>query len=188
MPILRNTLKHWLPLAAAITILAGTIYVSVQQSIRLGANNPQVQMAEDTAQALAAKQTVESVLPAGKVDIALSQAPYLVIFDAKGAPVASSGLLHGAIPSLPGGVFDAARQTGEDRISWQPEAGVRSAVVIVPVSGGAGGFVMAGRSLREAEKLISTTTQLAGIGWVAAMLVTLGLVAFFEILPATRSR
>jgi hypothetical protein len=170
------------PLAAAITILAGSLYVTVQQSIRLGANMPQVQMAEDAALALASNPTLEEVLPAGKVDIALSQAPYLIIFNAQGFPIGSTGFLQGAIPALPKGVFDTTRLKGEDRISWQPEPGVRSAAVIVPVSGGAGGFVLAGRSLREAEKLIDTVTLLAGIGWGASMLVTLGLVAFFELI------
>jgi hypothetical protein len=158
MKNLRHILKLWLPLAAGITILAGTFYLTVQQSIRLGANMPQVQMAEDAALALASHQAVEAVLPAGKVDIAKSQAPYLIIFDAQGAPVASNGLLHNAIPSLPKGVFDYTRLKGEDRISWQPERGVRSAAGIVPISGGAGGFVLAGRSLREAEKVIDTVT------------------------------
>jgi hypothetical protein len=186
MKILRHTLKLWLPLAAAITILAGTFYLIVQQSIRLGANMPQVQMAEDAAQASASHQAVEAVLPAGKVDIAQSQAPFLIIFDAQGAAVASNGVLHNAIPSPPKGVFNYTRLKGEDRISWQPEPGVRSAAVIVPISGGAGGFILAGRSLREAEKLINTITQLVAIGWAVALMVTLALVAFFELIRSRR--
>jgi hypothetical protein len=34
MKNLRHILKLWLPLAAGITILAGTFYLTVQQSIR----------------------------------------------------------------------------------------------------------------------------------------------------------
>jgi hypothetical protein len=46
-----NTFLRWLPLAVAITILAGLVYATVQQSLRQGANDPQIQLAEDTAAA-----------------------------------------------------------------------------------------------------------------------------------------
>ena len=41
---------------------------------------------------------------------------------------------------------------GEDRLTWQPEPGVRSATVVVHYQGAQAGFVMAGRSLREVGK------------------------------------
>ena len=51
----------------------------------------------------------------------------------------------------------------------QPEAGVRIAAVIVPVSGAKPGFVLAGRSLRETENRIDQF----GLLVVAALLATL---------------
>ena len=54
MSKLKNILRYWLPLAAVTTLLCGLIYLAVQQSLRWGANDPQIQMAEDAAAALAA--------------------------------------------------------------------------------------------------------------------------------------
>jgi hypothetical protein len=59
----KNILRHWLPLAAVTTLLCGLVYLAVQQSLRQGANDPQIQMAEDAAAALVAGSTPESVLP-----------------------------------------------------------------------------------------------------------------------------
>ncbi len=182
MNIIRNGLKAWLPMAVAITMLAGLVYLSVQQAYRLGANDPQIQMAEDGAAALAAGQPAQSIVPAGKVDIAQSLAPYVVVFDADGKSLASNALLHGQAPALPGGVLDVARRQGEDRISYQPEPGARSAVVVAAVQGGQGGFVLAGRSLHEVETRIGQLTQITGLVWAVTMAASLGVVVFFQLL------
>jgi hypothetical protein len=97
----RNIFRHWLPLAAVTTLLCGLVYLAVQQSLRQGANDPQIQMAEDAAAALAASTTPESVLPVAQVEIFTSLAPFMVIYDDTGGPLTSSGLLHGTIPLLP---------------------------------------------------------------------------------------
>jgi hypothetical protein len=73
----------------------------------------------------------------------------MIVYDDQGEAVASSGALHGQIPSLPAGVLDYVRENSEDRVTWQPEAGVRIAAVIVRFEGVESGFVLAGRSLRE---------------------------------------
>ena len=187
MRIIRLVMKVWLPLAAAITMLAGTIYIAVQQAYRQGANDPQIQMAEDAATALAAGQPVNNLVPAGTVDMAQSLAPYLIVYDQNGTPLASNVLLHGAIPQIPAGVFDYTRQHGEDRISWQPEPGVRSAAVIYAVTGSSGGFVLAGRSLREVEKREDQLTQQVSAGWLSAMLISLVVVVVAEILLGNRT-
>lgn len=67
------------------------------------------------------------------------------------------------------------------------EPGVRSAAVVVSVSGGQGGFVLAGRSLREVEKRVDQLTQQVGAAWLASMLVTLVLVLLFEVLTFQRN-
>ena len=68
------------------------------------------------------------------------------------------------------------RQKGQDRVTWQPEAGVRMATVVVSFDHG---FVMAGRSLTEVEKRESQVESLSGLAllgiWVATLiLITLG--------------
>ena len=184
----KNILRHWLPPAAVTTLLCGLVYLAVQQSLRWGANDPQIQMAEDAAAALAAGGTPVSVLPAGQVEISSSLAPFMVIYNDTGQPLASSGLLHGAAPLLPPGVLDYTRQNNEDRISWQPETRVRVAAVVVAYGGAQPGFVLAGRSLREVEKRESQIEQITGIAWLVTLAVSLVLVAGCELIFADKKQ
>lgn len=160
-------------MAAIVTGLSGLLYASVQQDLRQSANDPQIQMAEDTAAKLADGQQVQNVVPAEKVDIANSLAPYIIVFDATGKPIASSVQLNGQTPTIPSGVFDYVRQNGEDRITWQPQSGVRSAIVVTQFKGPNSGFVLAGRSLREVEIREDDIMHLILLGWIAILIVTL---------------
>jgi len=175
---LKNILRHWLPLVVVIVLLCGLVYLTVQQSLRMGANDPQIQMAEDAATTLAAGGTPVSILPTTQLDISNSLAPFLVVYSDAGEPLASSGLLNGAAPLLPAGIFDYTRLKGEDRVSWQPKSGVRVAAVVVAYGGSHPGFVLAGRSLREVEIRESQVEQITGI----AMLVTLAGSLFVVVL------
>ncbi len=170
---MKAMLKYWLLMAAIVTGLSGLLYAAVQQDLRQSANDPQIQMAEDTAAKLADGQQVQIVVPAEKVDIANSLAPYIIVFDATGKPIASSVQLDGQTPTIPSGVFDYVRQNGEDRITWQPQSGVRSAIVVTQFKGPNAGFVLAGRSLREVEIREDDIMHLILLGWIAILLVTL---------------
>ena len=125
----------WVPIVVVMTGACGLVYAAVQQSIRQSANDPQIQMAEDLADALARGSTPESVLPNGHVDIARSLAPFIVVVNDSGEIVATSGLLHGQPLRLPAGVLDNVRLHGESRLTLQPEPSVRIASVIVRSSG-----------------------------------------------------
>ena len=160
-------------MAAIVTGLSGLLYTAVQQDLRQSANDPQIQMAEDTAAKLADGQQVQNVVPAEKVDIANSLAPYIIVFDATGKPIASSVQLNGQTPTIPSGVFDYVRQNGEDRITWQPQPGVRSAIVVTQFKGSNPGFVLASRSLREVEIREDNIMHLILLGWLAILLVSL---------------
>ncbi len=179
---IKNIIRHWLPLAVVITLLCGLTYLVVQQSLRWGANDPQIQMAQDAAAALAAGGTPESVLPAAQVEISGSLAPFMVVYSDAGEALASSARLHGEVPALPPGIFDYTRQHGEDRVSWQPEPGVRIAAVVVAYGGAQPGFVLAGRSLLEVEKRESQVGQLTGIAWLVSLIGTLIVVAASELI------
>lgn len=182
-----NIIKIWLPIAIVTTALCALVYVVVQQSLRQGANDPQIQIAEDAAAALTSGQTTQAVVPTTTVDVARSLAPFVMVFDSTGKVVASSGQLHGQPPNLPFGVLDNAMENGEDRVTWQPEAGVRIASVAVPYGAGSvAGYVLAGRSLREVEDRESQAQFYAGVVWVAAMLATLATVALGELLLGGR--
>lgn len=174
-------MRSWLPMAFIITALCAMIYLVVQQVLRQGANDPQIQMAEDAAYILSNGGSVESVLPAGKIELTRSIAPFIIVFDETGKPIASSALLNGEMPTLPAGVFDYVRQHGEDRITWQPQPGVRMATVMVNSNASGSGFVMVGRSLREVENRVDQLTRETGILWILTILGSLVVVVFSEI-------
>jgi hypothetical protein len=141
---LTTILKTWLVVVVVITLILGIVYVTAQQIARLSANDLLVQVARDTADTLSDGAEPEEVLPYEEVDIAKSLSPYIVVFDNSGKALAGSGILHGELPTLPSGVFEFARQNVENRVTWQPERGVRSATVIVHYGGDEPGFVLAG--------------------------------------------
>jgi hypothetical protein len=181
MKFMMRILKSWLVLAVAITGLSGSIYLAVQQVQRLAANDPQIQLAEDGAAALSAGQSVAAVVPEGTVDMANSLAPFVMVFNQNGTPLAGDVQLQGRLPDLPAGVFEAVRQHGEDRITWQPQPGVRNAAVMVAFSGKQPGYMLAGRSLREVEKRADQLLLLVGAAWLVAIAATFILTLLFEV-------
>jgi hypothetical protein len=179
--MLRQIIRHYLPLALVITAFCALAYLLTQQTLRLGANEPQIQMAQDAAARLSAGEAPASVVPVGTLDVGRSLAPFTIAYDEQGNVLAATGLLHGQPPALPSGVFDSVRQNGEDRISWQPEPGVRYAAVVERVTGAQPGFVLAARSLRETEDRIGVMGQLTVAAWLAALLAALVLVVLVEL-------
>ena len=178
----KSIFRHWLPLAVVIVAMCGLVYLAVQQDLRLGGNEPQVQMAEDAAAALASGDAALTVVPSGKVDLASSLAPFLIVYDDAGNILASSATLGGQTPSLPAGVFDYTRTNGEDRITWQPAPGVRIAAVVTRFEGPQPEFVLAGRSLREVEKRIDLLGLQVGAALIAALAASLVAVVFVELI------
>ena len=178
----RAVLKQWIPLAAVIVALSGMLYVIPQQVMRQGANDPQIQQAEDAAAALAKGADPTTVIPTTKIDIAQSMAPFRMVLDEAGRPLAWSGELHGLPPTIPSGALDYVNQHGEDRITWQPEAGVRLATVIVKAEGINPGFVVAARSLREVEVREDQVLTLAVLGMVASLFASLAVVIILKLI------
>jgi hypothetical protein len=171
--VINNALRVWLPIAAAVTILAGFGYGLVQQDIRTSANDPQWQMAEDAASALAADPSAVVVATA-KVDMSRSLAPYLITFDLHGTITAASVELGGTTPTPPIGTLTAARTTGApNSFTWQPGGdpspapSVRQAAIVVAYKGG---YVLGGRSMRLVEEREAAIEHLAIAGWLAALI------------------
>jgi hypothetical protein len=170
----RPIARIWLPVAAGLTILAGTAYAALQQDLRQSANDPQIQLAEDAAAALATGVQPDSVLPAQHVDLGASLAPFVMVFDANGRVLASSGLLEGATPTLPNGVLQNAGEHGHSRLTWQPRPGVREATVIQAVKGAPQArYVLAARSLREVDDRETNAEEVVGLGWLASLAASL---------------
>ena len=162
-------LSSWIPVVVALTCVFGIIYLVVQQDMRIGANDPQIQMAEDAATNLSTGIPVQTIVPGQSVDIASSLAPYMMVFDSTGKLLASSAVLDGNPPVFPIDIFSYVRVHGEDRVTWQPQSGVRSAVVVTQYSGKTSGFVMVGRSIREIEKREDMALLQVGFGWAVSI-------------------
>lgn len=181
MRLIKRTLRLMLPISVVLTMLSALLYVVVQQVYRASANDPQVQIAHDAAQMLEAGVMPASLISSTTTDIGRSLGTYMLLFDDNGSPVAGSGLLNAKLPVLPRGVFDYARQHGENRITWQPEPGIRQAIVVERVNGANAGFIVAGRSLRETEQRIDQLTLMVGVGWAAMITVTILVIMVTEI-------
>ena len=182
-----------LVLAAIATGIALALYVIPLNVLRSGLNDPQIQIAGDLAAKLEHLGLEDGLrqgaLPAsgngGNIDMAQSLAPFVIVYDDQGRPLASQAVLNGAVPVPPAGVFDYVRQHGEERVSWQPvrgsqtESGVRIAAVVERVSGAHPGFVLAGRNMREVEARIANVQTLAGLTWLGMLaVIAIGCLAF----------
>ena len=179
---LKTIIRVWLPFAVVISAFSLLAYASVQQTYRQGANDPQIQMANDAANSLMDGKSVDSLLPAAKIPVEKSLSPFLIFYDNQGQVLGSSVTLNGATPQLPDGVLQSTREMGgENRRTWAPREGIRIAAVIVSYRDG---FVLAGRNLREVEAREAQTSNFASLTWVLAIIGTLIVIAFGEFFLA----
>jgi hypothetical protein len=168
-----------LVLAGFATILALALYAIPQQLLRRGADDPQVEMADNLTWQLEQGVAPTDAVPAGTVDLAHSLSPFLIAYDDQGNSLASQARLNGQTPTLPQSLLEDVRQRGQDRITWRPGEAIRFAAVIQRVNGAHPGFVLAGRSLREEGARQKAVRQMAAIAWAAMLaLILVGSVAF----------
>jgi hypothetical protein len=201
-----NAFLAWLPLAVAITGLCLLVSVTVQQNYRQSLNDPQIQIAEDTAAKLSGYGQPKDVIPSEKIAIENSLLPWVGVYDGNGEAIVSSGTLEGRIPQPPKSIFGdmlagtasgiqtpslngtsnggLRERTGEKRLTWQPNADVRQALVIVRVqSPNSNTFVVAGRNMREVEDREGQLSTMIALAWltliISTLVVQLG-VAYFQ--------
>ena len=136
--------------ALILLVIMGLVYITIQHTHRNEANDPQLQIARDFANKLAAGQANE-IFETFTIDIGKSLDVFVVAYNKKGQPVASTGTLEGKIPQLPKGVLDYAATYGENIITWQPREGQRYAMVVENVGREKIENVAVGRSLKEVE-------------------------------------
>ena len=154
-------------------------YTIVQQDYRESLNDPQIQMAEDGVTELSEGGVPASLVTRGAplVDIGNSLAPWIAVYDSNGSLLEASGQLNGAPPKLPEGVFDTTQwlthpnglffnqsPVAQNRFTWQPEVGVRQAVVIAQTPDKKY-FVAAGRNMREVEQRIEHEGEIVFVLW-----------------------
>jgi hypothetical protein len=151
-----------------ITIIFGTIYITQQQSLRISANSPQIQLAEDTAVSLNNGTNPVSFAD-NRVDMGNSLAPFIVIYSKSGRVVSGNGYLDNKLPTVPIGVLQHSDGKDYSFVTWQPQSNVRIASVSVSAKNY---YVLAGRSLKEVEKQEQSQLEFAVLGWVASIIVT----------------
>ena len=151
---------------AVITLILLLIYAASQQTYRTGANDPQIQMARDMAVSLKEQKSIEHIFPVDSIDISKSLGVFAVLYDRNSRPVKSSGFIHGKTPQLPAGIFDFVKSHGEDMITWQPQPGVRMAMVVAAVQSPDISFLAVGRSLKEVEVREGNLLSMVMISWL----------------------
>ncbi len=95
----------WVVIMAVITLFAGLVYAAVQQNYRQNANDPQIQIAEDTASSLSSGASIKSVVPATQVDIAKSLGLFVAVYDDSGKLLATNANENGKNISYPAEFF-----------------------------------------------------------------------------------
>lgn len=152
-------------LLVLVTLGYMLLYVVIQQSLRLGANEPQASMAKRIASQLQTGRSPHDVT-VGYVDMRADTAPFIIIYDQYGKVVSGNGYLDGSVPQVPIGVLAAAKGKKLNRVTWQPQNNVR----IASVSAQAGNrYVLVGRTLAVIEKKISTAMWWLAVLWAVTL-------------------
>ncbi len=169
--VFKKSLIGWIPLGVAITGLSGLTYLATQQNIRLSANDPQIQISEDITSAIEKGVSPGSILPpTPSGDMTKDLGPFVIIYKDSGEVLGSSTQLDSSTPKLPDGVLEYVAKNGEERFTWEPKKGVRSAAVVRKY---AGGFVLVGKSLREVEKRENLILSQTALAWALIMALSL---------------
>jgi hypothetical protein len=186
--IRRPIFFHAVTLGFILTLMGGASALTFQQMLRRGADQPQLQMVQHYASELAAGRQPEQVLPVGHIDLQQSLEPFATFYNDHGVPIASTGTLNQAIPVPPPGVFEHVRSHGSERVTWQPQPGVRIASVIQRIEGPNPGYLLAGRSLRIVEQQESLFWRMVFIAWfvlVALLIAGAWFLTRAQLRPAT---
>jgi hypothetical protein len=163
----------WLASAIIITLIFGSVYVTLQQFGRHSAN------AAPAAAAAAQVQHMGSAPTTGPgLELTADSGVFVMVFGADNKPTSTTVSLHGAPPDIPEGVLETARTLGSDAVTWQPEPGLRMAVVARQAPGG---VVVAGQSLTPFEDSDRLSQLFLAAGWVGSMVVLAGAYAATEL-------
>ena len=184
---LLQKLHYWIPLAVLITGMCALVYGAVQQDERQRANDPQIEISENIATYLKTGQDPAALNLGQPIDISKSLSPFVMVFDASGKLAISSAQLDGKNPDLPQGVLDAAKNKGQNRLTWMPGEDARAATITTYYKDKTEGYVLAGRSLREVEKRERWLHLQVSIAWLVTMVSTFFAVLIFVPLPANKA-
>lgn len=153
-----------LAVLAVITIMFGTVYGMVQQSIRLSAYDAPRQAIDAY---VANRNASESNF--SRINIAVDSNVFVIAYDQNGKPVGGDGYLDGKLAVVPIGVLQHARAGHENAVTWQPQPGVRLATVVAKDGNS---YILAGQSLKSYEDRTDRITRMAVFGWLLAVVIT----------------
>ena len=169
---LHEVFKFWIVLSVATTFLSLLILITAHQTLRQGANDPQIQLAEDLAAKLLRGMDTDQLVEGEKVNPVKSLDIITIIYSAQEEPIYSSAILDGKTPELPKGVLEHARNQEIHKLTWQPKDTVRIATVIKYFKGESEGYVLVGRSLKEVELRKEMVLHQAILGWAGTLVAT----------------
>jgi len=173
---------RWSAVAVIVTAMLAGLYLVMQQVERQGADDAPSRLASQVASQLSgaggdssgdssgATSSADG-LAGGDVDLAVSEAPFYIVYDAADRPVSGTGRLDGALAQVPTGVLEQARRTGTDQVTWQLGDGRRFATVERRAGDR---VVLAGQSLAPTEARVDRIGLLILAAWICVLLVVLG--------------
>ncbi|MFO0704634.1 MAG: hypothetical protein U0517_01485 [Candidatus Andersenbacteria bacterium] len=166
----------WIPLGLAIILVTGLLYATVQQVYRRSADDPQVQIVQELARDLAAGQDPTALDAGKKLDLTETSAPFVILYDKDGKVMASTVTLNNNPAIVPSGALHETDNGQQNRITWQPQDGVREALVIEHYKtqdGKAEGYIVVGRSLKEIEAREADLMTMLALGLGVTLITTL---------------
>ncbi len=173
----RRNVKLRFVLSLIILLIFSTIYLVMQQTLRLEANQQPLRIASQIQSNWVNGQIMDtSFLP--KVELSDSAYAFGAVFNENGEVLSTNATFKGSDLDIPTGVLSKARNSGLDKVTWQPDSTHRFAIVAMAQ---ANNVFVAGQSLRPTEDLISQLGLFIG----AAMALTL-LVANFSLFAVRR--
>ncbi|HEU4413535.1 MAG TPA: hypothetical protein VFT65_02035 [Candidatus Angelobacter sp.] len=101
----RSITLYTMALAAVITVMGLAAAVTMQQMLRRGADQPQIDMTDRYVDQIAAGEAPASVIPQAYVDLQRSLQPVVIFYDDHGRPGPGTGYLDQSLPSPPAGVL-----------------------------------------------------------------------------------
>ncbi|WP_028275194.1 hypothetical protein [Arthrobacter sp. I3] len=168
----------WLTAAVVVSLIFGSVYASFQQLGRRTANDAPAAAAAAQLQTLGAE-----TVPPPRVELNPESGIFVITYGPDDQPVSGTATLHGTLPALPAGVLQTARTAGSDAVTWQPEPGLRMAVV---ARSAAGKVIVAGQSLAPYEDRDRMLLVFLTAGWLGSMVVLAAGYASTELLTRRR--
>jgi len=171
--------RLWIFVVGLLTMITLLIFGSVQYVLRMNANDPQIELAENTAQDMAAitreawvDQSHHMMGP--DIDYRTSLSAFTMLFDEKENFMVTNAIFVDSVPTIkpPPGVFAFAKEHKEHRFTWEPIPGVRIASVMIYYRNRldqSSGYVLVGRNLREVEKRVRDLEWKVGLFWIVAI-------------------